>query len=312
MTLASMNSSTAPNTSSHRAHELIPSPIVILFIILSLSSFACCQDPPFSQPLILGGVAVSPETLNLGHKIYANHCFSCHGPLGQGNGPFASNPPPRDLSLGVFFYKSTSFDALPTHPDLTRTISLGIPSSPMPPFLGTLSPQEISNVAYFIKTFSKRWRVESPPPPLPSPPNPWPPSDLPQAIQLGRKLYHSSALCWRCHPSYIPPALLSSWLSESSNRTHEQIDNDIKSRLLLAPLDKPTPMHTPFGPMLPTDLLSARMRAGSTDADLYRTLAVGIPSLGMSGLHEILSPSEIWSLIHYIRRLQNPSSHSQP
>jgi mono/diheme cytochrome c family protein len=301
MTLkASTSSFTAPS-----ACALALKPSSRLLCLLTLSLLLCaCRKPPFSQPQRLGGVEVSADTLNLGHTLYTQRCSTCHGLDGRGHGPQAPLQT-RDLTQALFKYKSTPLDALPTHDDLTRTIGAGIPSR-MPSFLDSLSPPEIDAVAHFIKTLSPRWASESPPPPLLIPPDPFPDlSSRALAADTGRILYHTH-LCWQCHPAFVPEPLLRQWLSDA------RIDSTpLSSRLALAPLDKQPPMHLSASSMLPPDLLNAKMRAGSTDADLYRTLTAGISPAGMLGLSNTLSPAELWSLVHYLRRLQ-AQSQSHP
>lgn len=50
-------------------------------------------------------VAVSPEGLERGRKLYVKHCETCHGDKGKGDGPLArlhaqrTSRPPYDLTL---------------------------------------------------------------------------------------------------------------------------------------------------------------------------------------------------------------------
>ena len=99
------------------------------------------------------------EILKHGKEVFLNRCSGCHGVLGDGKGKAARflNPRPRDFTGGVFKFKSTPNDALPTDHDLIRTIDLGVLGTSMPSF--KLLPQ-VSKfaVAQYIKTFSQDWQ----------------------------------------------------------------------------------------------------------------------------------------------------------
>ena len=79
----------------------------------------------------------------------------CHGEKGDGEGYATQHlyPRPRDFTTGKFKVRTTPNGALPTHQDLVNIIRRGMPYTSMPAW-PTLSDQEVSNLAYFIKTFS--------------------------------------------------------------------------------------------------------------------------------------------------------------
>lgn len=84
-------------------------------------------------------------------------CFSCHGPLGRGDGPAAGNYKddwgypirPRDLTAGTFRAGAEGAD-------LYRTIAAGIKGTPMGSFAGALQPTEIWDLVHFIQSLSKK------------------------------------------------------------------------------------------------------------------------------------------------------------
>ena len=81
-------------------------------------------------------------------------------------------PRPRDFTTGKFKVRTTPNGALPTHQDLVNIIRRGMPYTSMPAW-PNLSDQEVSDLAYFIKTFSPDFSIaESVPKPveLPSAP----------------------------------------------------------------------------------------------------------------------------------------------
>ena len=90
-----------------------------------------------------------------GKKLYAKNCSQCHGEKGDGEGYAAPHlyPRPRNFTTGKFKIRTTPNGALPTHQDLVNIIKRGMPYTSMPAW-PNLSDQEVSDLAYFITTFS--------------------------------------------------------------------------------------------------------------------------------------------------------------
>ena len=90
-----------------------------------------------------------------GKKLYPKYCSQCHGEKGDGEGYAAPHlrPGPRNFTTGKFKVRTTPNGALPTHQDLVNIIRRGMPYTSMPAW-PNLSDQEVSDLAYFITTFS--------------------------------------------------------------------------------------------------------------------------------------------------------------
>lgn len=139
---------------------------------LSLSLLFACGEagpPPFTEAQQLGGVEIAAETLNQGQKVFNRYCASCHGYDGGGQGPAARNLDARDFRTGVFLYKSTPGDELPTDADLAATIKRGKLDKGMPAW-GGLHDEDVRAVVSYIKTFSPRWRTATATPATPATP----------------------------------------------------------------------------------------------------------------------------------------------
>ena len=110
-----------------------------------------------------------------GKKLYLKNCSQCHGEKGDGEGYAAPHlrPRPRNFTTGKFKIRTTPNGALPTHQDLVNIIRRGMPYTSMPAW-PDFSDQEVSDLAYFITTFSpdfsNKERVPQPVP-LPSAPS---------------------------------------------------------------------------------------------------------------------------------------------
>ena len=87
-------------------------------------------------------------SLATGRQVYQQHCQSCHGVDGRGDGPAAEglDPPPADLVVHV-----------PLHFDkaMFNFIENGIPGTAMAPVGDELTDEEIWHVINYIKTFEE-------------------------------------------------------------------------------------------------------------------------------------------------------------
>ncbi|MBI3897347.1 MAG: c-type cytochrome [Gammaproteobacteria bacterium] len=80
-----------------------------------------------------------------GEKFFMGNCATCHGKLGNGEGPraFFLNPSPRNFHDA---YSHTNLN----RPTLFSVITTGKPGTVMPAWGKVLSEQEIANVAEFV------------------------------------------------------------------------------------------------------------------------------------------------------------------
>ncbi len=62
--------------------------------------------------LAAGGATAQDADAAKGKQVYETFCVTCHGPLGDGQGPVGKtlNPPPRDFTKGDFKYGGTDQD----------------------------------------------------------------------------------------------------------------------------------------------------------------------------------------------------------
>jgi mono/diheme cytochrome c family protein len=118
--------------------------------LVAATLLAACSTPS------AGDLADDPEaTLALGEEVYEAHCARCHGPGGRGDGPDGAGLRfrPFDFVTGVYEYKSTPGDALPTDDDLERTLVRGVIAEGMPSF-AMLAPAERQAVIQYIKSLA--------------------------------------------------------------------------------------------------------------------------------------------------------------
>lgn len=169
---------------------------------------------------ILFPAAADAQAPVRGQAVYARHCAQCHGLAGtpyrldprrpgeylrDARGavlidtvtapaaPFA-HPRPRDLASGVYKLRTTATGELPLDSDIVRTISQGMPGSSMPAWKEVLTEAEISDVAAYVKAFSKRFDEGKPGRVVEIKPLP----KTAESIKNGETLYLSMN-CFLCH-----------------------------------------------------------------------------------------------------------------
>ena len=125
-------------------------------VVVLLASLYASPSGPSGTPLRAQGPDVGTEAQRESGKVlYLKYCSQCHGEKGDGVGYATPHlfPRPRDFTSGRFKVRTTPNGALPTHQDLVNIIRRGMPYTSMPAW-PTFSEQEVSELAYFITTFS--------------------------------------------------------------------------------------------------------------------------------------------------------------
>jgi mono/diheme cytochrome c family protein len=209
-----------------------------------------------------------------GKQDYRRYCVGCHGPEGDGNGENAQwiDPKPRDFTAAVFKCRSTPTGTLPTDEDLYHSVSRGFVTTNMPPWLALTRQNRVDLVAY-IKTFSPKWRTESPGTPITIPAETPPTAE---SILHGRELFHKIE-CWKCH------AAAGHGDGPSASTLTDSKDNPIR------------PYNFASG---------SRFKCGETNQDLYRIFMTGLDGTPMPSFADQIRPADAWDLVHFLRTLQ--------
>jgi DMSO reductase family type II enzyme heme b subunit len=213
-----------------------------------------------------------------GQQLYAKYCAQCHGDKGDGEGyatPFLL-PKPRNFTTGKFKVRSTPTGALPTHQDLVEVIRRGMPYTSMPGW-PNFTEQQLSDLAYFIKTFSPDFaNAEAVPKPVELPSAP---SMTDDSIALGKKLYEETG-CIRCHGT----------LGRGDGPSAPTLVDDFKQPIRAANLAQ-----------------SWTFRGGATREDIFRTMSTGFNGTPMPGFVDALTPEQRWAITDYIVSLSGTS-----
>ena len=206
-----------------------------------------------------------------GKRLYLKYCSQCHGEKGDGEGYATPHlyPRPRNFTTGKFKVRSTPNGALPTHQDLVKIIRVGMPYTSMPAW-PDLSDQDVSDLAYFITTFSPDFsNPENVPKPVEIPSAPRP-SD--ESIELGKKLYVETG-CVRCHGT----------LGRGDGSSAPTLVDDWGYPIRAANLAQ-----------------SWTFRGGSSREDIFRTMSTGFNGTPMPSFQDALTPEQRWAITDFI------------
>jgi mono/diheme cytochrome c family protein len=211
-----------------------------------------------------------------GRQAYSKYCAQCHGDKGDGEGYATPHlfPKPRNFTSGKFKIRSTPSGALPTHQDLVTIIRRGMPYTSMPAW-PNLSDQQVSNIAYYLTTFS---------PDFASPDNaPQPislgsaPRSTDETVAQGKALYEEAG-CVKCHGS----------LGRGDGPSAPTLKDDWGS--LIRPADLTQPWT---------------FRGGSSREDIFRTMSTGLNGTPMPSFQEALQPEQRWAITDFILSLSS-------
>ena len=206
-----------------------------------------------------------------GKVLYLKYCSQCHGEKGDGEGSATPHlkPRPRDFTTGKFKIRLTPSGALPTHQDIMNVLRKGMPYTSMPAW-PTLTDQQVSDLAYFVTTFSPEFtKPENATQPVALPSAP---AATKESVELGKKLYADNG-CIKCHGP----------LGRGDGPSAPTLNDDFGRPIRAADLTQ-----------------SWAFRGGSTREDIFRTMSTGLNGTPMPAFVDALQPEQRWAISDFI------------
>ena len=216
---------------------------------------------------------VTAAFIDHGKNVYAQNCAACHGIEGDGRGDAAAFllPKPRDFTTGNYRLRSTPMGQLPTDVDLYRSVSLGMPGTPMPPWKHILNENDRWALVEYLKTLSPRFSdtnelrnvvVHSG----------TPPERTPSALAEGRELFTKMA-CVTCHGEG----------GRGDGPSAVSLVDDSGTRINPRDFSKP-----------------AAFKSGYSTREIVRSILTGFSGTPMIGYHGTVSETDAWKLAYHV------------
>lgn len=224
----------------------------------------------------------APAAVARAETFYRQACRSCHGALGDGQGPRAErfDPAPTDLTRGIYQCRSTASGVLPLDRDLYDTITLGVPGTSMPAYAELFCAQARMDLVQYIKRFSPRFAKEAIDPKdvleIPAAPV----AALVASVESdarGAAAYRKR--CARCHGDE----------GAGDGPAAEEVDE--AGRRTRA-----------------TDLRRGTFRWGAQGRDIYRSVFTGLDGTPMRSFADSIPEEDRWSLVRFVQSLRRPPS----
>ncbi len=214
-------------------------------------------------------VEMTPESIARGETVFLTRCIGCHGKRADGRGAQALNliPKPKNLRNAAFI-RNLSDERMYT------SISGGVRGTAMPAFELILQANSRWDVINYARSLTREYDIDIPNAPtyeevLPETTNPIPLND--ETVQTGQKIY--TTYCMSCHGS--------------------EIDGRGKIAENLNPKPRNLAVIASWGEVPYLNYLD--------DARVYTSISNGIPGTSMPPWSAVLSASERWHVINYLR-----------
>ena len=242
---------------------------------MSSEAVALPETLSWSEVEIPDRPPTNPDLLLRGGRLFARYCAVCHGEAGEGNGVCAEllQPQPRDMTVGVYRFKSTTGSELATDQDLYRSVTVGLNGTSMPPFSSLLSGEERWAVVSFVTTLSPRFARAEPGVSIDLGQAPESPSQ--EQLDRGQKLF-SLLRCTECHgEGGLGDGPSSGTLVDSSGQS-----------------------------ISPRDLTrSGDFKRGHNARDIALAIATGLPGTPMPAYDAALEFDDLWALAAFVQSL---------
>jgi mono/diheme cytochrome c family protein len=239
---------------------------------MSPVTFSDAPVPPKPEP--------AARLIEHGKTVYAQNCAACHGIKGDGNGDAAAFllPKPRNFVEAKYRLRSTPNGDLPTDVDLFRSVSLGMPGTPMPPWRHILSDEDRWAVVEYIKSFSPRFADTNEGPKTVVSVG-VPPARNQTSIAEGKALFSKN--CIACHGES----------GHGDGPSAATLLDD--SQMKIKPRDFARP---------------GLFKSGYATKEIVRTILTGFNGTPMAGFNGTIPEQDAWKIAYYVESFVRPAT----
>jgi mono/diheme cytochrome c family protein len=224
---------------------------------------------------------VTAQFIERGKTVYAQNCLACHGVKGDGKGDAAAFllPKPRNFVQANFRLRSTPPSHLPTDVDLFRSVSMGMPGTPMPPWRVNLNDGDRWAVVEYIKTFSSRFADTN--------------EDRKTVISLGTPPVRDEAMVAEGKALFTKLACIT---------CHGEAGHGDGTSAVSLVDDSQTKIK-------PRDFSKTAMfKSGYSTKEIARTILTGFNGTPMVGFHGAIPEPDAWKLAYYVETFAKPAA----
>lgn len=116
------------------------------------------KGEPAPEPINIGKpMPVTDESIERGKLLYDKlECWNCHGQKGLGDGPNALNLK-DDWGYPILpanLWRSWHFKGGSSREDIYRTLSIGLPGTPMPSFIDSTTVEDLWHLTDYVRSFA--------------------------------------------------------------------------------------------------------------------------------------------------------------
>jgi mono/diheme cytochrome c family protein len=226
---------------------------------------------------------LTAQLIERGKNVYAQNCLACHGLNGDGKGDAAAFllPKPRNFVLANFRLRSTASSHLPTDVDLFRSVSMGMPGTPMPPWRVHLNESDRWAVVEYIKTFSPRFADTK--------------EDRTSVVSLGSPPVRSEASVAEGKALFSTMACITCHGETGHGNGSAAVSLVDDNQTTIKPRDFAKP---------------GAFKSGYSTKEIVRTILTGFNGTPMVGFHGTLPETNAWKLAYYVETFVKPAAPS--
>jgi DMSO reductase family type II enzyme heme b subunit len=243
--------------------------------------------------------AIKPAT---GPELYVQHCATCHGEKGDGQGIAARIlfPKPRDFTAGRFRLIST-MNGVPTDEDLTAVLVRGMPGSSMPSW-GHLGKGQIQLLVDEVKRLRQAGLRED---------------MIRRLVEQDEEVDEADiddTVATLTEPGDVPdmPEVAAAdadsvargkevYIKQSCHSCHGQTGRGDGAQVMVDAEGLPTK---------PRDFTRGVFKGGYDPSSLYHRIYLGMPGTPMPSSRGTLQPEQIVDLVNFIRSLSDEETRA--